>query len=315
MSALTAPPRGKRRTVLLTLLYLLGLPFILLSQRYLTLSCDSIVICHYRAVAGAACLLLLAALVDRQGLAALLGNRRALAWVCAMGVLAGGGSLLILESMRHAGVLASSLVGVLGLPAVTVISMALFQDERPAKMGRLACGIALATAGAGGYAWAGQAFAVGNHFVLGVFLRLAAVGTGCILAPLAKHVIHRQSALAVGGLMQGVAGLGFLAAGLAVDVYRSPLDLGATTLTWMVLSGAGGTLVGVGLGMVLLKRIGVVRRGVINLSLPILVGIAAYVLFGEQVAPAQLPCIAVLLAGCGCVMAAGRSAPPAPASA
>ena len=102
-ATIDAPRAITGRDAALTTLYLMCGPFVVLSQRYLTFSCNSLVICHYRALAGSLSSLLLAVLVDRQGLFALLRRGRTLPAVVLLGVLTGVGTLCTIEGIRYAG--------------------------------------------------------------------------------------------------------------------------------------------------------------------------------------------------------------------
>lgn len=107
---------------LLMVIYLIGIPFVTLSQRYLTFSCDSFLICHYRALARAFSLLVLAIFMDRQGLITFFRHRRTVLLVSLNGLLIARSAPLMLEGMRYSGTLASSLAGVMGMPVITLMS-------------------------------------------------------------------------------------------------------------------------------------------------------------------------------------------------
>jgi drug/metabolite transporter (DMT)-like permease len=298
------------RTGLFTAVYLFGGPFVVLSQRYLTISLNSLVICHYRALVGCLSLLILAFLVDRKNLFLLLRQGWTLLAVLVLGVVTGGGTLCMLEGIRYAGSLPAALAGILVMPLLTTLSLFIFHDEHPRRHLVFFSGSAMAMLGAAGYAWTGQSLDTSRHFVTGLLFLGGGMVSQCIITPLGKHLVQRSSPVSVGGLMQGVAACGLLAVGLLRGAYRPPQALPLSTLGWLSLSGAVGMLIGAGLGMVLLRRIGVVRRQVLHLCMPPLVGLFGYLLFDEAIALAQAPFILVLLVGCGGVVAAGRQATP-----
>lgn len=244
--------------------------------------------------------------MDRKNLFLLLRQGRTLLAVLVLGVVTGGGTLCMLEGIRYAGSLPAALAGILVMPLLMVISLLLFHDERPRRHLLLIGGAVLAMLGAAGYAWKGQSLETSRHFVTGLLFLGAAMVSQCIITPLGKHLVQRSSPVSVGGLMQGVAACGFLVVGLLRGAYQPPQALPLSTLGWLALSGAVGMLIGAGLGMVLLRRIGVVRRQVLHLCMPPLVGLFGYLLFDEDIAPAQIPFVLLLLVGCGGVVGAGR---------
>jgi drug/metabolite transporter (DMT)-like permease len=119
-------------------------------------------------------------------------------------------------------------------------------------------------------------------------------------------MVRSNDSAVVGAPAVAIATLGFFAWSVVRGTGLGLGGLTPLTIAVLIASGLAGIVLGVWLAFALMRCLGIVRVRLLNLLMPVFVGVASLVILGEGIRAAQIPFGLVLLAGC-CLARAGAS--------
>ena len=309
MAASPSADRDGAHAALILVAYAVGASLVTPAIRYLSFHFDQFTQNAYRFFTGAACLLLLSALLWPGELLRLLRSPRGLAGVVS---LATGGAVaqsLFVAGVGRTSAVLGGLIPILMVPLTAVLGAALFPDERAVVRGRgFLVGAPLALLGAAGLAVTRRS-PEEVSYAQGVYLLLGSTLLGCGLALLSKRMVQSYHPVCVTTLNTTLmCPMFFLGAHLWGDLGKIA-QVPTLTVVILYVSGAYGLLIGGGLFYFCLKKYGVVRTTFTNLAAPVFTGVLGYLLFRESMGVVEMAAAVLLLCGSYLVIAGKRAVP------
>lgn len=274
----------------LLLLFVVLAAGVTLSNRYLTFFFHPIDQNFYRFAAGSILLLLL--VLRRSGrLDGLLRSPRDLSLTVGCGALIAGVMVLSIAGLRGISAATAAMLSVAGMPLTVGLAMLVYRDERCARPGWFAWGIAALGLVTLGYGWAStgdRGGGVDHLWGIGLFSLALVLKAG--LALILKSVLRRRNSLAVAGVSAPATTLVLAVSAvlLAEPGIPAPQIHGPLPALVLLGSGAIGIWAGVALHNHLVWSVGLVPVQLTTAAVPPIVAVAGYVLLGEAVSPLQM---------------------------
>lgn len=295
-SAMNAPPPSTR-FLSLPRVYVLLSPVVPISIRYLTFHMENLSQNGLRMTSGAMALLLLALVRHRAELMAQLRSPRAMLLLSLYGIAIMICMYTTVEGMARTSAAMGGLVGVVGIPISVLLAAVFYGDERAVlKNPRFIVGMLVALTGTAGVTL--TAHEARLSFSIGVLYLLFSVTIWSFATVLVKHLLKGSHPFVTGGVSVLVPGLLFLAlAGASGQLAVLPA-VASTAIAVAIGSGVVGIIAGVGMYLVLLKRMGISKLNVLGLASPVLTAAVAYPLLGDTMSIGQVLFSLVVLAGC-----------------
>lgn len=192
-------------------------------------------------------------------------------------------------------------------------TMIIFRDERTLLRHPLfIVGSVIVFAGSVGFSLAGLSQSTAGTYVSGILFLTFSMLSNCCMGLIQKHLVKQCKPLPLAALnaigMSVVLFTFMILRGWDGGITQAPLHLSLLLLA----SGVWGLMIGMLLALLVISRIGLVRFRLIRLVVPVMVGAAAWFLFGERMSGSQILFALVLVSGAALTMVTGRRQSPSP---
>lgn len=288
--------RLKRKTFLLGF-YVIAASFIAIFQRYLTFYFDNFTQNFFRFLTGSLSLLLVSIFFFRDDLRKISQSLNQLGRIGLLAILSAFSQFLFIEGLSRTSAVMGGLISILGFPLTIGLAMMIFSDEKEIARGRnFVLGSFLAIGGT-----IGLILSKGNlnlTYSLGTLYLLIAIIVFSIAALITKKLVITSNPICIATLVAGFMCIIFLFGALFWGCLAKVREVSPFTNIILLLSGAYGLMIGMGLAFVSIKIFGVIIFKLAELSAPVFTGIFAYFLFKETLSLLQVVFGAILIGGC-----------------